>query len=528
MSTQKFLAKHSLIVATTLALSAIFGFLRESSIAYKFGATAATDAYLIAMVIPNLFVGLIKGSVTNTFVTVYSGYLASGRTDEGWRMTNVVLSLLGLVVAGLTVVLMLGTAGIVHLVAPGYSGQQLALAVELTRILLPGMLFGTLMGVLVGVNNANHSFLAPSLVGLVANVITITSIFILGSVWGIYGLAVGSLLGILAQFVIQVPSAHRYGLRYRFELDFGDPGLRETLRLVAPFVISAAASQVNLIVDRTLATGLPAGVVSALYFANKLVFLPQNIFTGAVGMVVFPLLTRAAAQRQWEDLIEGFRRSVRLLSLVLLPAALGIYVLRLPLVKLLFEHGAFTPQSTRITVETVGYFLGALYFGAMVSLVVNVYYALKKMAVAVGTGAVAVLLNIGFSLWFINPLAQRGLALANSLSALANLLMLTSGLYIVLPRLGVQERPLAGIGSFLVRVAVAVAGTSLVVAGYLRLVGPHVSGKSGLAFTVFSAVLLGVLVYGVLVYVLRIEEVRKGVTWLWRKARAVCGTSALR
>ena len=174
-------------------------------------------------------------------------------------------------------------------VAPSYQGEQLALAVELTRILLPSMLFGTLMGVLVGINNVNNSFLAPSLIGLVANVITIVSIFILGSFWGIYGLAVGSFLGILGQFLIQLPSAYKHGLRFRFEIDFSHPGLRETLHLVATFVLSAATSQVNLIVDRTLATGLLAGIVSSLYFANKLVFLPQNIFTGAVVMVVFPV-----------------------------------------------------------------------------------------------------------------------------------------------------------------------------------------------------------------------------------------------
>ncbi|GAB6173076.1 hypothetical protein JCM15765_25540 [Paradesulfitobacterium aromaticivorans] len=161
------------------------------------------------------------------------------------------------------------------------------------------------------------------------------------------------------------------------------------------------------------------------------------------------MLTRAAARKEWGGLIEGFQRSVRLLSLALPPAAMGIFVLRLPLVQLLFEHRAFTREDTIITAGTVGYFLGALYFGAMVGMVANIYFALKKMVVAVWTGLIAVAVNIGLSLWLIHLLEHKGLALANSLSALVNLCLLTAGLFVVLRQHGIQENPLQGIGKFL-------------------------------------------------------------------------------
>lgn len=521
LSTQKFLAKNTVVVASILAISSILGFVRESAIAYKFGATAQTDAFFVAMTIPALFIGLIKNSITSTFITVYSGYMTTGQTDEGWRMTNILLSVLGVLLLGMIVVFSIGAPALVHLFAPGYTGEQLALTVELTRILLPSMFFGTLMGVLVGINNSNLSFIAPSLIGVVANVVTILSIFILGSVWGVYGLAVGSLLGIVAQFLIQLPSAFRHGLRFRFEIDFKDAGVRETMRLVAPFVLSVAAIQVNLIVNRTLATGLPEGYVSALYFADKLIFMPHYIFTVAVGMVVFPLLTRAAAQKNWGELIEGLQRSVRLLSLILLPAGLGIFLLRWPLVGLLYEHGAFTTESTRLTVETIGYFLGALYFGGLVGMVLNAFYALKKMKVAVGTSFVAVVVNIGLSLWFIAPLQQRGLALANSISSLVNLSLLTIGLYYVLRREGFEGDAFKGIPKFLTQLMLAVIGMSLAVVGYLSIVAEHFSGKGGLAITVFGAATVGIVVYGALVYWFKIEEVRKASTLIVSKVQGL-------
>lgn len=518
MSTQKVLVKNSIAVSAALGLSAILGFLRESIIAYKFGATAETDAFLIAMIIPNLFIGLVKGSITNTFITVYSGYMFHDQVEEGWRMTNIVLTLLTLIMLGVSVLFASGTTAVVHLVAPSYQGDQLSLAVSMTRILLPSIIFGTLMGVLVGINNANHSFLAPSMIGLVSNVVTILSIFILGAFWGIKGLAVGSMLGILAQFLIQLPSAYKHGLRFKFVIDFNNLGLKESIRLVAPFILTAAASQINLIVDRTLATGLPRGIVSALYFANKLVFLPL-IFTGAIGMVVFPIMIGAAARRDWEELVEGFQRSVRLLSLVLLPTAIGIFVLRLPLVKLLFEHGAFTAQDTQITAGTVGYYLGALYFGSMSMLVANIYFALKKMVVAAGTGIVAVFVNIGFSLWLIHPLEQKGLALANSISALVNLILLIAGLFIVLRQYNITDKILRGLGTFLVRVALVVTSMALVVHIYLHAVQGYFFSKAGLVFLVLSSVLVGVIAYTIVAYVLHIEEVHKGVSLIARKGR---------
>lgn len=519
MSTQKFLAKNSLIVALTLVLSTTLGFVRESSIAYKFGATWVTDAYLIAMIVPMLFINLIKGSVTKTFITVYGGYLAQEDEERGWRMTNVILSLFSIILIVLVLLFTWATPWLVHLVAPSYSGQQFAVVVELMRMLMPSILFGGLMGVLVGVNNAHHSFLAPSLINVVSNAIMILSIFLLSPLWGIYGLAAGTLIGIIAQFIIQIPSVRRHGFKFSFTIDRDDPGVREMMKLVTPFMFSAAAGQINLIVDRMLATGLPQGIVSALYFANKLVFLPQNIFTIAVGTVVFPVIVRTVAQKDWAGAVEGIQRSVRLLSLVLLPSVAGLYVLRYPLVQLLFEHGAFTSSDTAITAETVPYFLGALFFNALIAMLINIYYATKKMTVPVLMTITAVAFNIGLSLWLIHPLQQKGLALANSLSSFINVVLLVGGLFFVLRLQEKTKLPVQGLVGFFVRVGLAATGMGLVVWGYLQMIGPYLPGDGGLIILSLSAVTLGGVVYAGLIHVLGIEEARQGYAWVARKIK---------
>lgn len=495
-----------MIVAIILGLSAVLGVFRESSVAYMFGATKATDAYLIAMTIPNLFIGVINGSITKTYITVYGGYLAQERTEDAWRTTNILLSSMLILLLALLMLSLVFSGLFVHLLAPSFSGERLKLTVELTRIVLPSILFVPIIGILTGINNTHNSFITPAMNGLVSNIITILCIFSLGSVWGIYGLALGSLLAILAQFILQIPSAYKHGFRFHYVLDWHDPGIREMLILVTPFILSAATSQLNIIVGPILATGLTEGTISALYFANKLVFLPQVIFTGAIGTVVFPMLVRAAAKDDWTKMLEGISQALRLLLLILLPSVVGLYVLRHSLVKLMFEHGEFTTAQTQLTADTIPYLLPALVFSGIVSMLVYIYVATKSMAVPVFTGLISVVVNIGFSLWLIVPLMQKGLALASSISAIVNALLLAFFLIRILNLHKKTWLSMSDLLRFAMRVWIASVIMGIAVWGLGELLGPFTNGVRGNAVLVISSILLGLVVYIYTAYVLHIEE----------------------
>ena len=513
MSTQKFIARNALMVAMIMGLSTILGLARESSIAYMFGASGTTDAYLVASIIPTFFSGTLSGSLTSTFITVYAGYLAKGEEEKAWRTTNIIFSFFIILLGAMGILFFTATPWIVHLIAPSYTGSRLSLTVELSRIMLPNLFFGGLLGILVGVNNAHHSFLAPSSIGLISNIFIIGSIFTLGRSWGILGLAAGASLGVLGQFLLQLPSARKHGFHYRFLLDWRDPGVREIFTLVTPFIVSAMVAQVNLIVDRTLATGLPAGRVSALYFASKLVLLPQVIFTGAVSMVVYPLLVNAAALEDWPCLVEGLNRAVRLLLLVIFPAVVGLIVLRVPLVELLFQHGVFDAADTRVTAQTVPYLLGVLFTGSFVTILINVYFAMKKMVAAVVTGVIALLVNIALSLILVRFMQQRGLALANSFSGLTNLVLLFLGFFVVLKLQKKASLPYRALSLFVLQVGAvgSVMGVAVYFANEILL--GRWSGLRGLILSTVLSILVGLGVYLLLTYFFRVEEVRKGIDW---------------
>lgn len=512
MSNQNNIARNSILITIIMGVSSILGLVRESSVAYMFGASGTTDAYLIAMIIPTLVTSMLTSSLTSTFVTVYVGYLAKGDSERAVRLANIVLSIFILVLGGTSVLFLLVTPSIVHLIAPSYVGTHFILTVDLTRIMIPNVLFGGLLGVLIGINNSHHSFIAPASVGLVANIIMLVSIFALGSIWGIYGLAVGTVLGVLAQFCMQIPSACSHGYRFNFILDINDPGVKEITVLVIPFIFSAAAGQISLVVNRMLATELPEGALSALYFADKIVFLP-SLFVGAVSTVIYPTLVHAATLRDWPKLMECIVQAIRMITLVLIPSTILIYVLRIPLVTMLFERGEFTFSNTLATANTIPYLLGALFLGALVSIFINIYFATQKMVAAVGIGVIAVGVNIGLSIILVKILQQKGLALATTLSTFSNVLLQIIGLYAIFRIHENTDIPYRELGAFFLKVLLSVLLMAIIVNIYYKAIQGHLSGLNEMFIAPISGLMLGTVSFLVLSYVIRIEEVRKGFDW---------------
>lgn len=516
---QQSVVKNSITVGILLASSMILGFVRESSIAYFFGASRITDAYLIALIIPNIIIDTVKVSITTTFITVFTGYLTKGKLEEAWSVTNIIISVFAVFLIVLMVIGIIVSPELVHLIAPSYIGQTFSLTVQLTRILIPTILFGGLVGILVGINNSFYSFVAPSGIGLISNVTTIIGIFTFGRIFGIYGLAVGSLLGVVAQFVLQIPSARKCGFRFKMVFNLQNPGVREMLRLVVPFTLSSVVGQLALIIDRTLATGLPAGSVSVLYYANKLVMLPYAIFTGAIGTVIFPHLVKAAAMKDWNSLANGMNKAVRLLTLVLFPAAVGIFVLRIPLVQLLFQRGVFTLTQTIITSDTVPYMLGTLVFGALVSIVTSIFFALKKMLIPVITGVLAIGFKIALSLLLIGSMKERGLALADSSVHIINFTLLCLALIFVEKLHLKASLRINELMKYVGKVLISSAIMGLVLWLVYRKTYCMTDPSHLILINLIGIIAIGLFTYLVMAYLLKIDEVKGTIPKYFSKSR---------
>lgn len=513
MSLGQKLAAATGIVMMAAVTSRVLGFLRETALAAQFGASSATDAYLVASTIPNMVFASITSAVLAAFIPVYTGSLLKDRV-AAYRSINNVFTVLLLLTAAASLSGILLAPWVVRLLAPGFSGNQYDEAVHLTRWMMPSMLGLAASALASGVLQAQQRFTAPALVGVAANVVLIGSILWLGPVIGIVGVAFGTLAGAAAQVLIQLPSLYKAGYRYQPVIDWRDPTLRQLGALLGPVLLSTAATQFGLIVDRVLASRLAEGSISALNYASRLYILPHSVFVTALVTVLFPTFTRFAAERDLTALGNMVERGLRIILITVLPLAAGMALLREPLVRVLFERGAFDASDTQATAVALLFFSLGLPAVAVTELLQRAYFALQDTRSPMWVGAGTVALNVILNFALVGPLAHGGLALATSLAATAGAVALLAGLrrrLVCLTRLGLTTT--------LLKSAIATAALAPAVLGAYflsSLLFPH-PGKLYDLLTLASAAVSGALTYAVMLWLLRIPDVLELVSFAVRR-----------
>lgn len=413
-----------LIIAGTV-LSRVFGFVRETVIAYQFGATAQTDAYLVATVIPMALSGLVAGAVAVAFIPVFTEYRLKAGEGEAWTIASAVINLTALVLVAGTALCLLAAPLLVPLLGPGLAPEAKVLAVHLSRLLAPTIIFTGLVGLASTVLNAYRHFTYPAFSGLLYNFGMIGGALLLGGLMGISGLVVGAVAGAAAHLLaLSVPLADKKTY-YRPTLKgLSHPGVKQIGLLVLPFIVGSAAGQINLLVDRVLASGLAEGSISALNFAVRVMQLPLGIFAGAAATAAYPFLAEQAAGENANDLRRTFSEGLRMLWFIVFPLSMGLVVLGQPIIRLLFERGAFDAAATQMTAVALLYYSLGIFAHAANALLVRVYFALQDIATPVKLGLLAVGLNIVLNLILVRYLAHGGLALASSIAAMVNCLLL--------------------------------------------------------------------------------------------------------
>lgn len=493
----------TLLIAVLNLLSRVLGLGREIAIAHQFGATLATDAYLVALTIPSLLFMVFSQALATVVVPVFTEYKTRGETREAWRVFSNVANLLLVVLVAVAAIGILTAPVLVRLIAPGFEPAGTELAVVLARIMFPLLVFSGLATVFNGFLNANNIFGIPAFSGAINNLVVIVGALTLGSLYGIHGLAYGTVLGMIAAGLVQVPSLYRAGFRFRPAFDRRHPGVRQVFDLMLPITVGIAISQLYVLIDRVLASFLAEGSIAALNFGNRLIQLPISLFVLALSTAVFPTLTTWAAEGKKSEVLGTLSRALRIVVLTTVPAGVGLIVLRQPVVQLLFERGAFDERATAMTAFALLFYSIGLVGLAANILLTRGFYAFQDTRTPVKLLVVNVVLNLVLSLALMGPLQHGGLALASSLAALVNTVLLVRFLERLLPGLWQPAAWLRFGGGVLLAsgfMALAAHAADTALAG---MVPP---GSAGLALRVTGAVTVGVAVYAVSALILRIEE----------------------
>lgn len=418
---------NSILIITLIAISAKFiGFIREIVMASVFGATSYTDAYLIASTIPFIIFASLSESISTTLIPMYSYITEKKNKTQALRFINNVLNILILITIVLSIAGVSLSEHLVSIFAIGFKGESYELAVRFTRIMLPGIIFIGINYILTAFLQANRSFYATAFIAFPKNLVIIISI-ILSYFWNKNILVYGTLVSIVCQMLYQLYFAFRNGYAYEIQKRLVD---RDTIRLgylVMPVFLGMTVQQLNVIIDKTLASTLSEGSIAALNFANKLELFVFGVFTAPLIMVVYTKMSQLAAKDDWIAFDSTVRKSINYMLLLLIPISIGAMCLSTPIVKMLFERGSFDARATRMTSFALFYYsLGMIGSGLRI-IISKAFYSLQDTKTPMLNGFFAIIVNIILNLILIKPLAHGGLALATSISStLGTILLLYS------------------------------------------------------------------------------------------------------
>lgn len=484
-------ARSAGVVSIAVMISRLFGLAREMVFSRLFGAGFLYDAYIVGFRIPNLLRDLFaEGALSVAFVKVFTDYQVNVSEKEAWRLAALVFNCLAVVLSGIVVLGIFFAPYLVPLLAEGFSPEKARLAVVLTQVMFPFILIVALASVAMGVLNTKGNFAVPASASTAFNIVSIlvglsfayylsgggwekpggaAAIPSLPAQWAITGMAIGTLFGGLAQLGIQLPSMHRVGFRFKPFLSFTDRGVKKVMRLMGPAIIGTSAVQIKVLVDTYMVSGIEGGN-SWLPYSFRLMQFPIGVFGVAIGVAALPTLARLGSQNKISDFRSTLSSSLGLVFLMTIPSACGLVVLGEPIVRLIYQGGAFTAADTNMTSWALAAYSIGLAAYAAIKVLSPSFYALEDAKTPMYVSVSSILIHVFFSYTLLrvfsgvgvsesapNGFGHVGVALATSIVATLNFLALT-----ILMRRKIKRIEAKRILTSFVKIAVASALMSVV------------------------------------------------------------------
>ena len=505
------IARSAGAVSGAVMCSRVLGLVREQIFAGMFGAGYAYDAFVVAFRIPNLLRDLFgEGALSAAFVTVFSDYETNRGAEETWRLASTVITFFAILLSLLTLVGIYFSQPIVNLLAPDFSivAGKTELTTLLTRIMFPFLIFVALAAVVMGMLNTKGRFFIPAVssaffnLGSIVGGVSLALLFPRFGWPAIAGMAWGTLIGGLLQLLIQLPTLFKVGFIFTPRLNLKDPGLKRILFLMLPATIGLSATQINIFVNTNFASSCIEGSVSWLNYAFRMVQLPIGVFGVAFSIAAMPVLARCAAKKDMDGLRQTFTSSLLMVFSLTIPATAGLVLLAQPVIRLIFEHGAFTALDTIQTAAALTYYAYGLFAYSAVKIMVPVFYALNDTKYPVIGSFLAVAANIVLITLTIDQFQHRAIALSTSCVMILNFFFLGSILYRKL-----SGYSLAYIGSGLAKIFLSTMIMSVGLWWVKGWISPFLHGSVVVQLVlVFFLILVGTVLYGGTLHFLKLPE----------------------
>jgi putative peptidoglycan lipid II flippase len=515
-------ARSAGLVGIATMASRVLGLLRDWVFLTAFGAGHVMDAYNVAFRLPNLVRDLFaEGAMSAAFIPTFTRELHTKGKDAAWELGRIVITGLIVVTGAITVLGILLAGPLTAWIAPEYAATpgKLELTTTLTQVMFPFLVLIAVAVASMGMLNSLRSFFLPALAPAAFNVACILSAFLIVPFmpmlgWhAMVGLAIGTLLGGVAQVALQWPALRKEGFRFRPQFGFTDPRFREIVRLMIPGTLGLAAAQVNQLVNVYLATSEGEGAVTYLGFAFRLMYLPIGLFGVSIATAAIPGITRHAAADDMEGVTSDVSQALRMMLMLNVPATFGLIVLARPIIELIVEYRHIDASDTLgMAASLMGYAPGLVGYSA-VKIASPTFYALKDSRTPVTIGMICIALNVVLNLLLVRAgLSYAGLALGTGIAALANAAML---FWMLRRRLdGLDDRRVM---TALLKVLVASAAMAAVAWGVEHELARHWAGSEPWrrAIRVGLAISLGLGTLALGARLLRLHEFQVAFSRVW-------------
>ncbi len=487
-------------------LSSVFNLAKGIVILRTFGTGMESEAFWAANRVSEFLFNLVAGgALASAFVPTFTSFLARKQKEQAWKLASSIVNLVFLVITILASLAALFAPQIIqYILAPGYVSEpeKFQLTIQLLRVILPSTVIFSISGLIMGVLNSHQSFLFPALAPSMYSLGMIFGVVFLAPQMGIFGLAWGVVIGAALHLLVQVPKLFRLNGKYWPILGLKDPAVREVGKLMLPRLVGVAVVQVNFIVNTNLASHYTEGSVTGLTYGFTLMLMPLMFIAQAIATASLPTFSSQAALGKIDEMRNSLSSTIRAVLMLSIPAAVGMILLRFPLIRLLYENGTtFTEESTQLVAWALLWYTIGLVGHSIVEIISRAYYAMHDTKTPVIIGSIAMTLNIILSILLgaafvrIGWLPIGGLALANSIATGLEAIIL---LFIMRKRMkGLEGSKIFNL-LWKVLLGVSLMGVSI---WYLEK-----TLHAGNVIVLLSGAVIGSIIYGIGLIVFKVED----------------------
>lgn len=490
------LIKSTFIIMIVSLISRALGFIRDMLIAKNFGAGMYTDAYNIAVTVPETIFTLVGLAISTAFLPMLSKIRAKDGQKDMYSFANNVINILFIASLALFIITSIFAKEIVFILAKGFSEEAALLAIKLTRITLINLLFLSINACFTSLLQVNEDFAIPAVLGLFFNLPMITYLLVFKN-YDIVGLTIANVIGNFFRVVVQIPSLIKHGYKYKFSINYRDERLKAILMLIIPVIIGAGANSLNMIVDKNIASSLEVGSISALDYAQKLIIFINSIITTSIASVVYPMMANMRNNDDTNGFIEILRKSIIYLAILLIPITVGLMIFDKEIVKIVYARGEFKEYALNLTTSALlGYGLG-IFFTGMRDILNSTLFSMGKTKVTTINGVTGVIINIVFCIILSRYIGVMGIALASVIAMIVTSILLFTSIIKLEKGFRIKD---------IIKKIGIITLSSIIMGVIIIIVVNCLRDKINSTVILLIGTTIGIIIYFILCYLFKVEE----------------------